>query len=67
MLANVYLHYVLDLWVDHWRKTQARGNVIITRFADDFIVGFEHRQDAERFRDELGGRFAPVRAGVASR
>jgi hypothetical protein len=41
--------------------------VIIIRFADDFIVGFEHRQDAERFRDELGGRFAPVRAGVASR
>jgi RNA-directed DNA polymerase len=58
LLANVYLHYVLDLWADWWRKRHARGDVIIVRFADDFIVGFEHRQDAERFRDELGGRFA---------
>jgi len=49
-LANVYLHYVLDLWADHWRKTRARGNVIITRFADDFIVGFEFQDDAERFQ-----------------
>jgi RNA-directed DNA polymerase len=54
----VYLHYVLDLWVDWWRKHHAHGDVIIVRFADDFIVGFERRQDAERFRDELGGRFA---------
>jgi RNA-directed DNA polymerase len=58
LLANVYLHYVLDLWADWWRKRHARGDVIIVRFADDFIVGFEHREDAERFRDELGGRFA---------
>ena len=58
LLANVYLHYVLDLWADWWRKRHARGEVIIVRFADDFIVGFEHREDAERFRDELGGRFA---------
>jgi hypothetical protein len=56
--ANVYLHYVLDLWADWWRKRHARGDVIIVRFADDFIVGFEYREDAERFRDELGGRFA---------
>ena len=54
----MYLHYVLDLWADWWRKQHARGDVIIVRFADDFIVGFEHREDAERFRDELGGRFA---------
>jgi RNA-directed DNA polymerase len=54
----VYLHYVLDLWADWWRKRHARGDVIIVRFADDFIVGFEHREDAELFRDELGGRFA---------
>ena len=46
---RMYLHYVLDLWVDHWRKTQARGNVIVTRFADDFIAGFQHQDDAERF------------------
>ena len=58
LLANVYLHYVLDLWADWWRKRHARGDVIIVRFADDFIVGFEHREDAERFRDELRGRFA---------
>jgi RNA-directed DNA polymerase len=58
LLANVYLHYVLDLWADHWRKTQARGNVIITRFADDFIVGFQHQDDAERFLAELRGRLA---------
>jgi RNA-directed DNA polymerase len=58
LLANVYLHYVLDLWVDHWRKTQARGNVIITRFADDFIVGFQYQDDAERFLEGLRGRLA---------
>jgi hypothetical protein len=58
LLANVYLHYVLDLWADWWRHRFAHGDVIIVRFADDFIVGFEHRQDAERFRDELGSRFA---------
>ena len=54
----MYLHYVLDLWADWWRKRHAHGDVIIVRFADDFIVGFEHREDAERFRDELRGRFA---------
>ena len=54
----MYLHYVLDLWAGWWRHQFAHGDVIIVRFADDFIVGFEHRQDAERFRDELGGRFA---------
>jgi RNA-directed DNA polymerase len=58
LLANVYLHYVLDLWADHWRRTRARGNVIITRFADDFIVGFEFQDDAERFLGELRGRLA---------
>ena len=58
LLANVYLHYVLDLWADRWRKTQARGNVVITRFADDFIVGFQYQDDAERFLGELRGRLA---------
>ena len=58
LLANVYLHYVLDLWADWWRKTHARGDMIIVRFADDFIVGFQHQDDAERFLAELRSRFA---------
>jgi group II intron reverse transcriptase/maturase len=58
LLANVYLHYVLDLRADWRRKHHAHGEVIIVRFADDFIVGFEYQDDAERFLDELRGRFA---------
>ena len=58
LLANVYLHYVFDLWADWWRRRHARGDVIIVRFADDFIVGFEYREDAERFLGELRDRFA---------
>ena len=58
LLANVYLHYVLDLWAGWWRKQHAHGDVIIVRFADDFIVGFEHREDAEQFLAGLSGRFA---------
>ena len=57
VLANVYLHYVLDLWADHWRRTQAHGDVIIVRYADDFVVGFQDRADAERFLGELRERF----------
>jgi RNA-directed DNA polymerase len=56
LLANIYLHYVLDLWVQQWRKRTARGDVIITRWADDFIVGFQHKDDAERFLRELQQR-----------
>jgi RNA-directed DNA polymerase len=58
LLANVYLHYVLDLWADWWRSRKARGDVIIVRWADDFIVGFEHRGDAEKFLAGLRERFA---------
>src|SRR3989441_2625608 len=58
LLANLYLHYVLDLWVQRWRKKQARGDVIFVRFADDFVAGFEHREEAERFLAELRERFA---------
>jgi RNA-directed DNA polymerase len=58
LLANVYLHYVLDLWADWWRKHHAHGDVIIVRWADDFIVGFEHQIDAERFLAGLRGRLA---------
>jgi group II intron reverse transcriptase/maturase len=58
LLANVYLHYVFDLWVQQWRKKRARGEVVVVRLADDFVVGFEHRQEAERFLEELRERFA---------
>ena len=61
LLANIYLHYVLDLWVQQWRKRQARGDIIIVRYADDFIVGFQHRTDAERFLAELRDRLAKFR------
>jgi group II intron reverse transcriptase/maturase len=57
LLANVYLHYAFDLWAQRWRKTQAHGDVIIVRYADDFIVGFQHRAEAERFLTELRERF----------
>jgi group II intron reverse transcriptase/maturase len=56
LLSNVYLHYVFDLWVQQWRQRRARGQVIVVRWADDFIVGFEHRQDAEQFLAELKER-----------
>ena len=58
LLANVYLHYVLDLWAEWWRKRHARGDVIVVRFADDFIIGFQYRDDAGRFLEELRGRLA---------
>jgi hypothetical protein len=57
-MANIYLHYVLDLWVQQWRARHARGEVIIVRYCDDFIVGFQHRSDAEQFRCELRDRLA---------
>jgi len=56
LLANVYLHYVFDLWVRQWRNRHARGDMIVVRFADDFIVGFEHHGDAKQFLRELGQR-----------
>jgi RNA-directed DNA polymerase len=57
LLANLYLHYVFDLWADQWRRTQARGDVIVVRYADDFVVGFQHESDARRFQEELRERF----------
>jgi RNA-directed DNA polymerase len=56
LLANIYLHYGLDIWVQQWRKRQARGEMIFVRYADDFIVGFQHQDDAERFRRDLAER-----------
>jgi len=55
LLANIYLHYVFDLWADSWRK-RAQGDMIIVRYADDFVVGFQHRWEAERFQAELKER-----------
>jgi RNA-directed DNA polymerase len=52
VLANVYLHYALDLWVVAWRR-QERGDVIMVRYADDAVLGFENRDEAERLRREL--------------
>jgi RNA-directed DNA polymerase len=56
LLANVYLHYVYDLWAQQWRARHATGDMIIVRYADDAVVGFEHRQDAERFLNDLRER-----------
>jgi group II intron reverse transcriptase/maturase len=58
LLANIYLHYTLDLWAERWRRREATGDMIIVRYADDFIVGFEHENDARHFlvamRERLG-------------
>jgi len=56
LLANIYLHYGLDLWAERWRRREARGDMIIVRYADDFIVGFEHEADARRFLDQMRER-----------
>jgi RNA-directed DNA polymerase len=61
LLANIYLHYVLDLWAMRWRRREATGDMIFVRYADDFIVGFQHESDARRFLDEMRerlGKFA---------
>ena len=58
LLANIYLHYALDLWVQRWRTKRAQGDVVIVRYADDFILGFEHRTEAEQFQRDLQQRMA---------
>jgi RNA-directed DNA polymerase len=65
LLSNVYLHYVFDLWVHQWRGRNARGELIVVRFADDAVVGFEHRDDAERFLADLCDRFAEFNLELA--
>ena len=57
LLANVYLHYVFDLWAEQWRPREAKGKTIFVRYADDLIVGFEHEVDARCFRDAMRERF----------
>ena len=56
LLANVYLHYGLDLWAERWRRREATGDMIIVRYADDFIVGFQHEADARHFLDTMRER-----------
>jgi group II intron reverse transcriptase/maturase len=56
LLANIYLHYALDLWAERWRRREATGDMIIVRYADDFIVGFQHEGEARRFLDEMRER-----------
>src|ERR671939_1043269 len=56
LLANVYLHYVFDLWAARWRRREAKGAMILVRYADDIVVGFEHEAEARRFQEALRGR-----------
>ena len=58
LLSNVYLHYVFDLWADQWRKKYANGDVVVVRYADDFVMGFQHEAEARRFHHGLKERFA---------
>src|ERR1700721_2649884 len=60
LLANVYLHYVFDLWVQVWRQKRAHGDVIVVRFADDIVVGFNSKADADQFRTELSERMTKL-------
>lgn len=57
LLANVYLHYTFDLWAERWRRQEAHGDMIIVRYADDLVAGFEHEDDARRFLDAMRERF----------
>jgi len=73
LLANIYLHYTLDLWAVRWRRREATGDMIIVRYADDVIVGFQHASDARRFLDEMRSgcrslrcRYTPRRPGSSS-
>ena len=56
LLANIYLHYVVDLWAERWRRREATGDMIILRYADDIVVGFEHEAEARRFWDAMRAR-----------
>lgn len=58
LLANIYLHYVFDLWTQRWRERRSHGDMIVVRYADDTVLGFEHHEDAERFLQDLHDRLA---------
>ena len=64
LLANIYLHYTFDLWVQQWRKRTARGNMIVVRYADDLVAGFEYQAEAKAFLDELRIRFETFHLGL---
>jgi group II intron reverse transcriptase/maturase len=66
LLANIYLHYVFDLWAARWRRREATGDMVIVRYADDIVVGFEHEADGRRFLDMMRERLAEVCADTAS-
>ena len=57
LLANIYLHYVFDLWAERWRRREATGDMIVVRYADDVVLGFQHENDARRFLDAMRARF----------
>src|SRR3974377_1604167 len=63
LLANVYLHYGVELWVDVWRRKVAKGDVIIVRYADDLVLGFQHRAEAVRFLNEFKERLGKKGGG----
>ena len=56
LLANIYLHYVFDLWVQAWRKQRAQGDVVVVRYADDTVLGFQVQAEADRFLEDLRER-----------
>jgi group II intron reverse transcriptase/maturase len=64
LLANVYLHYVFDLWVQQWRRRNAHGNMIVVRYADDLVTGFEHEADARAFLADMRARFEAFGLGL---
>jgi RNA-directed DNA polymerase len=64
LLANIYLHYAYDLWVQQWRKQKARGNMIVVRYADDLVAGFEREAEAKAFLNELRTRFETFDLGI---
>src|ERR1051325_3327903 len=64
LLANIYLHYVFDLWVDAWRKKCARGDVVVIRYADDNVLGFQYRAEADRFLAEFRERLGKFGLGL---
>ncbi len=66
LLANIYLHYAFDLWAKQWRGREATGEMIIVRYADDIVLGFEHEADARRFLDAMRERLVPRLRGYDS-
>ena len=58
LLSNIHLHHVFNRWMDNWRGKRCKGEVIVVRHADDFVIGFEHQDEAQACLEELGARFA---------